>query len=115
MAIEVISHIARRYRAEVTLLHVTPKGKASDARRSTESIADRFEDVTYSIKIVEGDDPVDGIVNESKEHDLLVIGATRESRFRRQLFGPVPEVIAKRCSTTVLMVKKKLKTRFWSR
>jgi hypothetical protein len=48
---------------------------------------------------------VDGIVKESVEHDLLVIGATAERLFDQVLFGTVPERVALRAPVTVMMVK----------
>ena len=109
LAIEVLRPIAKRYNAEVTILHVMQKHETqSDAKRITESIPEQMQGIPYSTKIVESDDLVDSIVDESKKHDLVVIGATEASMFEQLLFGSVPEEIAKRCSTTVLMVKRRV-------
>ncbi len=116
LAVEVLNLIAGRYSAEVTILHVLGKGKdQADAREMTESIAEQMPDVRCTVQIVESDDSAVSIFNESKNHDLLVIGATNETRFQRLLFGSVTEVIARHCPKTVLMVKRKLGIPLWLR
>jgi nucleotide-binding universal stress UspA family protein len=112
----VVNHIAKRSDAEVTILHVMQKDDTeSEVKRMTESIAELLQDVNHTIKIVEGDDVAESIVNESQHHDLVVIGATTESAFQQLLFGSVPEKIARHCSKTVLMVKKNLGIHSWLR
>lgn len=116
LAADVVNLIAKRFDAEVTILHVMQKDETeSDARKMMESIAELIQNVNHSIKIVEGDDLVNTIVGESESYDLVVIGAATESPFQRLLFGSVPERIAKSCSKTVLMVKKNLGIRSWFR
>ena len=116
LAVEVLDLIARKYNAEVTILHVLRKGEdQTDARDMIESIAEQMPDVRCTVKIVESDDSAISIFNESKNHDLLVIGATNETRFHRLLFGSVPEIIAKHCPNTVLMMKRKLGIPPWLR
>ncbi|MFN2186751.1 MAG: universal stress protein, partial [Anaerolineae bacterium] len=51
------------------------------------------------------DDVVEGIVKESANHDLLVIGSTAERLFEQVLFGTIPERVALRAPVTVVMVK----------
>ena len=116
LAVEVLNLVAERYDALVTILHVLGRGKdRSDARQMAESLAEQMPDVRCNVQIVENEDPAISIFNESKNHDLLVIGATNETRFQRLLFGSVPEVIAKHCPHTVLMVKRKLGIPPWLR
>jgi nucleotide-binding universal stress UspA family protein len=87
----------------------------SNAKRMAESVAKLLQDVKHSIKIVETEDVVKSIVNESENHDVVVIGATTESGFQQLLFGSVPEKIAQHCAKTVLMVKKNLGIHSWFR
>lgn len=47
-----------------------------------------------------------GILEESKNYDAIMVGAT-EHRFKKFLFGSIPEVIAKESLKTVVLVKKK--------
>jgi APA family basic amino acid/polyamine antiporter len=116
LAADVINHIAKRFDAEVTILHVMQKDDTeSDVTRMANSIAELLQDVKHSIKIVETEDVVKSIVNESESHDVVVIGATSENVFQQLLFGSVPEKIAQHCSKTVLMVKKNLGIHSWLR
>jgi APA family basic amino acid/polyamine antiporter len=116
LAAEVLNLVAERYDAEVTILHILEKGKdRADAREIVGSVAERMPELRCTVRIVDSEDPAIRIFEESKDHDLLVIGATNETRFRRLLFGSVPEVIAKHCPNTVLMVKRKLGIPPWLR
>ena len=62
-------------------------------------------DYPLEVKVTPADDVVDGIVDESAQHDLVVIGATAERMFDQVLFGTVPERVAQRAPVTVMMVK----------
>jgi APA family basic amino acid/polyamine antiporter len=116
LAVEVLGLIAERYGAQVTILHVLRKGgDRKEARDLTQSMAEQMPKVECTLRTVESDDPAVSIFNEAKEHDLLVIGATNETRFQRLLFGSVPEVITRHCPNTVLMVKRKLGIPAWLR
>ena len=116
LAVEVLNLILDRCEATITILHVLRKGEdPADARELTESIAEQLPDERCRIQIVEGEDPAIEIFNRAKDHDLMVIGATNETRSRRLLFGTVPEVIAKHCPNTVLMLKRKLGIPPWLR
>ncbi|MFC7197854.1 hypothetical protein ACFQL4_29740 [Halosimplex aquaticum] len=46
------------------------------------------------------------LVEASADHDLTIIGATREGAFQRFLFGTIPETVAMRASNTVIMAKR---------
>jgi nucleotide-binding universal stress UspA family protein len=62
-------------------------------------------DYPMEVLVKPADDIVDGIVEESAHHDLVVIGATAERLFEQVLFGTVPERVASRAPVTVMMVK----------
>ncbi|MGD2205508.1 MAG: amino acid permease [Anaerolineae bacterium] len=62
-------------------------------------------DYPFEVKITSADDVVDGIVTESSHHDLVIVGATAERLFEQVLFGAIPERVALRAPTTVMMVK----------
>jgi nucleotide-binding universal stress UspA family protein len=68
------------------------------------------------VKVVAADGVVDGIVKESANHDLVVIGATDARLFEQVLFGTIPELVALRAPVTVMMVKRyKGPVRSWIR
>jgi nucleotide-binding universal stress UspA family protein len=62
-------------------------------------------DYPLEVKVKPSDDLVDGIVEESTHHDLVLIGATAERLFDQVLFGTIPERVASRAPVTVMMVK----------
>lgn len=116
LALTVVSLLAKRFDAEVTILHVTPNATPeSEARTLTATIAGHLSDVKHSVHIIEGEDIAASIIRESHTHDVVVIGATTENIFQQLLFGLVPQKIATQCSKTVLMVKKDLGIRSWFR
>jgi nucleotide-binding universal stress UspA family protein len=116
LAADIVSVIAKHFDATVTILHVKHKSTTeSEAKNMMETIAGLLQDVRYSVKIVEGDDIAESILNESHSHDAVVLGATTESLFQQLLFGSIPVKIAKNCSKTVLMLKKDLGIRSWFR
>lgn len=56
--------------------------------------------------IIKNDSITGGILEESLKYDAIMLGAT-EHRFKKILFGSIPEVIAKESLKTVVLVKKK--------
>ena len=106
--VQVARLIAKKHNARVTILHVKPHRETeAEAVKATQSVPEQMETPTCVVKILESDDLVSAIVEESMNHDLVVIGATEISVFRQFLFGSIPEELARRCPRTVLMVKKK--------
>jgi nucleotide-binding universal stress UspA family protein len=93
----------------VTLLYMcSPAGACPETQaRGYELLRSLAADHEYplEVKVIPGDDIVDGIVGEAAEHDLVVIGATGERLFEQVLFGTVPELVALRAPVTVMMVK----------
>jgi amino acid transporter len=93
----------------VTLLYVcVPAAACPEAQaRGYELLRNLASGYDYAleVKIIPADDIVDGIVKESAQHDLVVIGATAERLFGQVLLGPIPEKVALRAPVTVMMVK----------
>ena len=108
LALEVAGMLAEEPDSEITLMHIIRKeADRGNAQRKMEVLlrllgekADRG-----SVKIIGPGEVDDLIVQESDNHDLVIIGATRESGLQQLVFGSTPEQIAKRCSKTVIMVK----------
>ena len=62
--------------------------------------------INVQSKIIENESINRGILAESNNYDAIMLGAT-EHRFKKILFGSIPEVIAKESLKTVVLVKKK--------
>ena len=96
---------------QITLLHVLVEGtgmagvqaRANNAfRRAAEGI-----NYPYETKIIVASSPVEGIMAEAAEADMIVIGATKEPFFVNLLMGNVSQRIADRANCPVLIVKRR--------
>jgi nucleotide-binding universal stress UspA family protein len=115
LAIEIAISQARQFKlesgetSEITLFNVVP-GDADEvaigrAERMLTNIASHYG-YPFQEKIVQADDVVQAIVEESESHDLLLIGATGEGLFEQRLLGSIPERVAREAATTVTMTKR---------
>lgn len=94
----------------VVVLHVAPPGKP------TQDI-DAFLDETvpqlnasrslFEPKYVIARDRFKILLEEAEQHDLVVIGATRDPVFRQRVMGSLPEELARHCKKPLIMVKAK--------
>ena len=64
-------------------------------------------------KVVESPDVAETILSQASEHDLVVIGSTREPLLRQVTHLSLPELIAQRCDTPLAMVKESGRIRSW--
>lgn len=97
--------------AQITLLHVMPlNARNGDLVRAQHAIEVILEDIQYDrleTRIVEGEDTVNAIIEESEGFDLIVVPASDEPLFKNLLVGTRSERIARRASVTVMMVKRR--------
>jgi CIC family chloride channel protein len=97
--------------ALITLLHVLPPHvRNGDRVRANNMLEEVLEGITYDLierKVVEGEDLVGTILEQSKGYDLIVMGATEEPLFKNLLVGTMPERIARGADVTVMMVKRR--------
>jgi nucleotide-binding universal stress UspA family protein len=71
-------------------------------RRAIEGTSFPFE-----TQVVNGDDPVEGILRAAEDCDMVVIGATKEPLFRNLLMGNVSQRVADQAGCPVLIVKRR--------
>ncbi len=112
LAGEVSRAIASAENASVTVVHVVEPG-ADDARRrraneALERAMAHLEGVNAETLLIEADDVVDAIVEESSDHELTIIGATREGLLQELVFGAIPEAVGAQAKNTVIMAKRNL-------
>ncbi|MGD2058386.1 MAG: amino acid permease [Anaerolineales bacterium] len=100
--------------AAITIMHVLPGGSREAAHvrggRAIEESMDGIaglEEIQIDTRIVEGEDAVDTILEQSKGYDLIVLGASEEPVFRNFLVGTGPERVARGAEMTVMMVKRR--------
>jgi CIC family chloride channel protein len=97
-------------KATITLVYVAIPGiddvqaeaRAKKAFRS--AILDL--DFEFEEQIIRADTPVEGILAAASTCDLVVIGATKEPRFRNLLMGNVAQRVAEGAECPVILVKR---------
>ena len=112
LAIETAGAFARETKATIHAVYVIDPDASEETRQIAESmLADRtasVQDVGVEMSLLESDDVVSALVEESTHHDRTIIGATREGIVQKFVFGSIPETIAERAPTTVIMAKRDL-------
>ncbi|MBU0481881.1 MAG: cation:proton antiporter [Proteobacteria bacterium] len=58
----------------------------------------------FCCKIVSSDSRLETIYREAENHDLVVMGAPKRSRFQRLIFGSLAEAVSKDCHKPMLIV-----------
>jgi nucleotide-binding universal stress UspA family protein len=96
---------------EVVLLHVVVSGvdpvQAEARARSAFRRATQGLDYPFTEEILLADSPYDGIIKAAESSDMVVIGATKEPRFRNLLMGNVAQRVADGTSCPVIIVKRR--------
>jgi amino acid transporter len=112
LAVETAEAVARRTGATIHAVYVLSPDADDEGRQQGQSMlstaTESIDDVPVETTLLEGDDVVSALVDESANHDLTIIGATREGVFQKFLFGTIPETVAERAQTTVIMTKRSL-------
>jgi chloride channel protein, CIC family len=106
LALDIALAFSWRNRGEVSLVTVVKKGQEEAGRRHlAKTLGGVKTRQRVRQEVLLGDDAAKTILKESRDYDLIMLGATEETVFRQALFGTVPEHVAKRCPKTVIMVK----------
>lgn len=112
LAAETARAIAQAEDATVRVVHVISPDAAETERRTITSRLDEtasvLGDVTVERDLLESKDVVETLLEESEDHTLTIIGATRGSRVERLVFGTIPEKIGARAPNSVIMTKRTL-------
>ncbi|XVH33484.1 amino acid permease (plasmid) [Haloferacaceae archaeon DSL9] len=107
---EIAAAFASIGRAEVTLLNV-----ATGARENAEALVRtrkgrvaEAEGIDASVAVADGTDIADAILAFAREnaYDTIIVGAAKEGKARRALFGDIPEAVGERFEGEVLMVRR---------
>jgi amino acid transporter/nucleotide-binding universal stress UspA family protein len=109
-ALETASIMVEQNGGRVLVFHVAPPGKP------TQDI-DAFLDETvpqlktprshFESKYVISRSLLEALLQEARQHDLVVIGATEDPLFRQRVIGSLPEEFARHCEKPLIMVKAK--------
>jgi Kef-type K+ transport system membrane component KefB/nucleotide-binding universal stress UspA family protein len=113
LALEMAGRLARHTQASVTVLHVVRQGR-SDGEQIThaKTATDRvFNDPTQPLPVtfrtIEGDAPVDVVIEQARDFDLIIVGVAEQWGLESQLLGFRAERIATESSASLLIVRKR--------
>jgi APA family basic amino acid/polyamine antiporter len=112
LAGEVGSAIARTTGAQIEILRIVAPDASDEERAAAEATIEdalsALENGTAEGTVIEADDIVDAITDRSADHDLTVIGATREGVLQRIVFGAIPEQVGEEAESTVILTRRNL-------
>jgi len=118
----IAKELAEEWRATITAYNVqVGRGPSADSSkfdresvRLFHGVAKDFVNETITSADIKAEVRVDidtdvgrAIVRASKEHDLIVMGASNEWTLRRWLFGSLPDQVANQAPVSVLMVRSR--------
>ena len=96
----------------ITVLHVVPPNRDAasptlNAKRETERVfSDPSQQAPVTFKVLESDEPVDAVIAEAPQYDLVVIAVGEEWGLESHYFALRPERIARDCPTSMLIVRQ---------
>jgi len=111
LAAEMLNVLAPAFGMEVTVCYVVQPGATEETRRQanewiTKTIVAADITVPVERKIIESASVAGGIAKESRDYDLVVLGAAREPFLKQVMFGEIPEKVARFSPASVLVVKR---------
>ncbi|MGA1868281.1 MAG: amino acid permease [bacterium] len=114
-ALEVASILADKDGGEIIAYTVEGDGRTFDINAYIEKHRKRIclPSERIHIKKDSAHSPVEAILKESTHYDLVVLGCTREPMIYQMIRETIPETIAKKCTTPLVMVKASGKIRSW--
>jgi nucleotide-binding universal stress UspA family protein len=63
--------------------------------------------LTVETELLEADDVTERVLEETEDHDVTIIGATRESRVHQMVFGTLPETIGRKARNVTIMARRR--------
>lgn len=111
LAAEMLNVLAPAFGMTVTACYVVPPDATAETRRQADSwISKTLRAMEVSVpverKLIEATSVAGGIALESRDYDLVVLGAAREPFLRQVMFGEIPEKVARYSPASVLVVKR---------
>lgn len=110
LALELAHKIAQSTKAAVTVLHVVSpragKPKLNAKGEVDQVFTEPGQSTPVTMRVVEHDSPVDVVLKQSPQFDLVIIGVAEEWGLQSQLFGWKPERIARDCPSSLLLVRR---------
>lgn len=115
LALEIATIIAQRDKGTVTAFTVDTDHSRFNINNfiaANESALVLAKD-RVQIKIVQSSDITGAILDEAVDHDLVVLGTTREGLLHQFIRTSIPEAVAQRCDKPVIMAKASAGIQSW--
>jgi amino acid transporter/nucleotide-binding universal stress UspA family protein len=111
LAASILQDIDKDFNIEITSTYVVPEEADHEqidmaVKRIDETMKSISKDMKYKKKLIRSNSIPAGIAKESREFDILAIGAAKEPFFSKMLFGEIPEKVARYSQCSVIVVKK---------
>lgn len=108
-AVDVALALARYWSASLRLMTVVSSGEGAarmEADTRLHNYTDDIDTVPFDICVRTREDVMVAITDAAGDHDLTVIGESERSLFRRLFTGTIPERLAERSETPLLVVER---------
>jgi nucleotide-binding universal stress UspA family protein len=109
-ALTLAARLARRFDAQVTLLHIVRPGRVQPRMEQEvqHALTQEFSEPAGGrtrLVVKESSRPVETVLQEAVGYDLTVLGVGEEWRLAPHVFGLRPERIAAQCPSSLLIVR----------
>ncbi|VTT87718.1 cationic amino acid transporter [Halorubrum sp. DM2] len=112
LAVELAGTIASQRDAAVRLLHVTHPDADDPVREETAALLRSYDsslsgmDISVKSTTLRSDHVAGAVTDETANHDLTVLGATRDPFLKRKLVGSVAEGVGRAAASSVVLTRK---------
>ncbi|MBX0296139.1 universal stress protein [Haloarcula nitratireducens] len=117
LAVELAGTIASQRDAVVHLLHVTHPDADESTQEDTSALLQNYgsslseRDVKTESTTLQSDHVAGAITDETANHDLTVLGATRDPFLKRKLVGSVAEGVGRAAASSTILTRKARQTK----
>jgi nucleotide-binding universal stress UspA family protein len=112
LAVELAGTIASQHEAVVQLLYIQGPSASESAQEDAavllEESSSRLEDLDIRVEatVLQSEHVAGRITDETANHDLTILGATREAFLRRMLVGSVAEGVGRTAVSSVILARR---------
>ena len=112
LAVELAGTIAAQHDAPVHLLHVTHPDVDDSTQEDISALLQNYAsslrdmDVKAELTTLRSDHVAGAITDETTDHDLTILGATRDPFLKRKLVGSVAEGVGRAAASSVMLTRK---------
>ena len=112
LAVGLAGTIAAQHDASVHLLHVTHPDAEDSTQENTSALLQNYGsslsdmDIKAESTTLRSDHVAGAITDETANHDLTILGATRDPFLKRKLVGSVAEGVGRAAASSVILTRK---------